>query len=101
VRPINTPLVSVTHGLRNTMEALADPATTRPASGGRRKRFLAGKEAQMNPPTHATLFMQTTSPPLPSTPWWCEAVVMIAQHSTGVLAKIPERVRVARRRCGR
>jgi hypothetical protein len=56
----------------------------------------------MNTITKSTVIIQTTSHSLPSTPCWFGAVVIIAQYlqHLGVLAKISERVRCARRRFG-
>jgi hypothetical protein len=66
------------------------------------KRFLTDKEAQMNTITDSTVIIQTTSHSLPSTPCWFGEAVIIAQYlqHRGVLAKISERVRFARRRFG-
>ena len=56
----------------------------------------------MNPITDATVTIQTTSHAIPSTPCWFGEVVVIAQYlrRIGVLTKIAERVRFARRRFG-
>ena len=57
----------------------------------------------MNNITDSTVIIQTSSPSVPSTPSWFGEVVIIAQslRRRGVLAKISERVRFARRRFGR
>jgi len=57
----------------------------------------------MHTPRDSTVLIQSTSQPQPSTPGWFGEVVIIARHlqQTGVLAPIPERIRFARRRCGR
>ncbi|GHO80469.1 hypothetical protein KSD_82400 [Ktedonobacter sp. SOSP1-85] len=56
----------------------------------------------MNTITSSTVTIQTTSHSLPSVPCWFGEVVIIAKslQRTGVLAKISERVRFARRRFG-
>src|SRR5262249_16435496 len=66
------------------------------------KRFLADKEAQVNTITNSTVTIQTTSHSLPSVPCWFGEAVIIAQYlqRIGVLAKISQRVRFARRRFG-
>ncbi len=57
----------------------------------------------MNSITDSTVIIQTTSHSVPSTPSWFGEVVVMAQslRRRGVLAKISERVRFARRRFGR
>jgi hypothetical protein len=56
----------------------------------------------VNTITNSTVTIQTTSHSLPSVPCWFGEVVIIAQYlqRIGVLAKISERVRFARRRFG-
>lgn len=57
----------------------------------------------MNPITNSTVTIQTSSHSIPSVPGWFGEVVILAQylHRIGVLAKMSERVRFARRRFGR
>jgi hypothetical protein len=57
----------------------------------------------MNNSTDSTVIIQTSSHSVPSTPSWFGEMVIIAQslRRRGVLAKIFERVRFARRRFGR
>jgi len=57
----------------------------------------------MNTLTDSTVLIESTSQSQPSTPGWFGEVVIIARHlqQAGVLAHIPERIRFARRRCGR
>ena len=57
----------------------------------------------MNSITDSTVIIQTSSHSVPSTPSWFGEAVVIARYlrRMGVLAKISERVRFARRRFGR
>ncbi len=52
--------------------------------------------------THATVTIQITSEPSPSTPSWFGEVVLIVEYlrKHGVLTRISEEVRFARRRFG-
>src|SRR5260221_14702930 len=65
------------------------------------KGFLT-KEAYVNSITDSPIIIQTSSHAVPSTPSWFGEVVVITQslRCRGVLAKISERVRFARRRFG-
>lgn len=65
------------------------------------KRFLT-KEAYVNTITDSPITIQATSHSVSSTPSWFGEVVVIAQYlrRIGVLTKISERVRFARRRFG-
>lgn len=67
-----------------------------------RPEVTRGKEVQMNTTTDSAVNIQTTSHSIPSTPCWFGEVVVIAQYlrHRGVLAKLCERVRFARRRFG-
>ncbi len=66
------------------------------------KRFLT-KEAYVNSMMDSTVIIQASSHSVPSTPCWFGEAVVIAQslRRRGMLAKISERVRFARRRFGR
>src|SRR6266849_8827017 len=66
------------------------------------KRFLT-KEAYVNSMMDSTVIIQTSSHSVPSTPCWFGEAVVIAQalRRRGMLAKVSERVRFARRRFGR
>jgi hypothetical protein len=61
------------------------------------------KEAHMNSITDPSAIIQTTSRSVPSTPSWFGEVALISEHlrKQGILTKICERVRFARRRFGR
>src|ERR1700694_543618 len=69
----------------------------------RKYKSILIKEIYMNSITDSTVIIQTSSHSVPSTPSWFGEVVVIAQslRRRGVLAKISERVRFARRRFGR
>ncbi len=57
----------------------------------------------MNSIVDSTVIIQTFSHPVPSTPSWLGQVVLLIEHlrKQGVLSKLSERVRFARRRFGR
>jgi hypothetical protein len=69
----------------------------------RKKQTLTLKEAHMTSIADGSVHIQTSSEPVPSTPSWLGEVVLLTAHlrKHGVLSKISEGVRFARRRFGR
>jgi hypothetical protein len=69
----------------------------------RKKQTLSLKEAHMTSIADGSVCIQTSSRAVPATPSWFGEVVVISSYlrKHGVLAKITEQVRFARRRFGR
>src|SRR6266704_1588313 len=68
----------------------------------RKYQYIPIKEIDMNSITDGSVSIQTSSTSVPSTPFWFGEVVLLIRYlrKHGVLTKISERVRFARRRFG-
>src|SRR5215471_19492467 len=69
----------------------------------REERSIPLKEADMSSIADGSLHIQTSAESQPATPSWLGEVALVASHlrKQGILNKIGERVRFARRRFGR